>query len=226
MRSSAAIATAPARVKTSGARLYDVSERTTSWLPYWSKARWSSSASGETERVSPTIGRSHSMNSAAGTTSAPSASEPVRMSLRSHSARTSRKPANGIQRKMAYVGCTTASTNAAALVEATRPRDGERIVSSASASAAGTSSWREEVAGSERKTYEPPIPGAKQIMATCAPAVAPAAQPRRNRAQPISNATSTAIGARIDGRCVTTRSGSSPAIFAMSAMKPCHSGSA
>ena len=32
--SSAAIATAPERVNTSGARLYDVSERTTSWLPY------------------------------------------------------------------------------------------------------------------------------------------------------------------------------------------------
>ena len=58
--SSAAIATAPERVNTSGARLYDVSERTTSWLPYCSNARCSSPASGETERVSFTIGRSQS----------------------------------------------------------------------------------------------------------------------------------------------------------------------
>ena len=104
MSSSAAIATAPARVNTSGARLYDVSERTTSWLPYCSNARCSSSASGDTERVSSTIGRNQSMKSAAGTTSAPSANAPARTSARSHNARTTRKPTNGIQRKIAYVG--------------------------------------------------------------------------------------------------------------------------
>ena len=71
------MATAPARVNTSGARLYDVSEWTTSWPRYCSNARCSSSASGETERVSFTIGRSQSMKSAAGTNSAPSASAPV-----------------------------------------------------------------------------------------------------------------------------------------------------
>jgi hypothetical protein len=81
--------------------LYDVAERITSWLPYWSNARCSSSASGVTERVSFTIGRSQSMNSAAGTTSALSESAPDTTSRRSHNARTSRKPANGIQRKIA-----------------------------------------------------------------------------------------------------------------------------
>ncbi len=65
------------------------------------------------------------MKSAAGTTSAPSASAPARTSARSHSARTTRKPTNGIQRKIAYVGCTTASTNPAAAVEATSPSDGQ-----------------------------------------------------------------------------------------------------
>ena len=78
-----------------------MSERTTSWLPYWSNARCSSSASGVTDLVSFTIGRSQSMNSAAGTTSAASAAAPERTSLRSHSARTARKPTNGIQRKIA-----------------------------------------------------------------------------------------------------------------------------
>ena len=58
--------------------------------------------------------------------------------------------------------------------------------------------------------YAPPMPGAKAIIATCAAAVTPAAHVRRKSAQPASNATSTASGARIDGRCVTTRSGSSP----------------
>ena len=90
------------------------------------------------------------------------------------------------------------------------PIDGERTDSSASASAAGTRSWRDDVAGSARNTYAPPMPGAKQIIATCAPAVTPAAHVRRKSAQPASNATTTASGARIDGRWVTTRSGSSP----------------
>ena len=183
MSSSAAIATAPARVNTSGARLYDVSEWTTSWLPYCSNARCSSSASGDTERVSFTIGRSQSMKSAAGTTSAPSASPPARTSARSHNARTTRKPTNGIQRKIAYVGCTTASTNPAAAVEATSPSDGERTDSSASASAAGTRSWRDDVAGSERNTYAPPIPGAKAIIATCA-AAGHAGRPRPPEERP------------------------------------------
>ena len=99
--SSAAIATAPERVNTSAARLYDVSEWTTSWLPYCSNARWSSRAPGETERVSFTIGRSQSMNSPAGATSAASAKAPVRRSARVQSSRTARKPTNGIQRKIA-----------------------------------------------------------------------------------------------------------------------------
>ena len=224
--SSAPIATAPARVNTSAARLYEVSEWTTSWLPYCSNARCSSSASGETDRVSFTTGRSQSMKSDAGTTSAPSASTPSRRSARCHSARTRRKPTNGIQRKIAYVGCTTARTSPAAAVEATRPAEGMRTVSSASARAAGTSSCRDDVAGSERNTYAPPIPGAKAIIATCAAAVTPAAHVRRKSAQPASKATRTASGARIDGRWVTTRSGSSPATFAMSPMKPCQSGNA
>ena len=152
MSSNAAIATAPARVKTSGARLYDVGEWTTSCPWYCSKARWSSPASGDTDRVSFTIGRSQSKNSAAGPTSAASASEPVLKSFRSHSTRTTRKPTNGIQRKIAYVGWTTARTSPAAAVDATSPTDGERTDSRASASAAGTRSWREAVAGSERKT--------------------------------------------------------------------------
>ena len=114
----------------------------------------------------------------------------------------------------------------AAAVDATSPSDGERTDSNASASAAGTSSWRAAVAGRERNTYAPPRPGAKQIIATCAPAVTPAAQVRRKSAQPASNATTTASGARIDGRWTTTRSGSSPATFAINAMKPCQSGKA
>ena len=70
------------------------------------------------------------------------------------------------------------------------------------------------------------MPGAKQIIATCAAAVTPAAQVRRNRAHPTSNARTTAIGARIDGRWTMTCSGSSPESFAISAMKPCQSGNA
>ncbi len=154
--SNAAIATAPLRVKTSAARLYTVSDRTSSCPSYWSKARRTSFWSGETDRVSLTIGSSQSMKSAAGTTSAPSATSPARRSARAHSARTARNPTNGIQRKSAYVGCTTASTSPAAAVDATSPRDGRRTVSSASASAAGTSSWRDDVAGSARNTYAPP----------------------------------------------------------------------
>ena len=49
---------------------------------------------------------------------------------------------------------------------------------------------------------------------------------RRKSAQPASNATTTASAARSDGRCTTTRSGSSPATFAISATNPCQSGKA
>src|SRR6188472_3001526 len=99
-----------------------------------------------------------------------------------------RKPTNGIQRKIAYVGCTTARTSPAAAVDARSPSDRERIVSRASARAAGTSSWRDAVAGSARNTYAPPAPGAKQIIATCAAAVTPAAHVLLNSAQPASKA--------------------------------------
>ncbi len=80
------------------------------------------------------------MNTAAGTNSALNASEPDPRSVRAHSARTARNPTNGIQRKIAYVGCTTASANPAAAVDAASGSDGARIVSNASASAAGTRS--------------------------------------------------------------------------------------
>jgi hypothetical protein len=98
---SAAIATAPERVNTSGARLYEASEWTTSCPPYCSNARCSSAESGVTERVSFTIGRSQTRNSPAGAARAASASEPVATSARSQSARTTRNPTNGIQRKIA-----------------------------------------------------------------------------------------------------------------------------
>ena len=90
------------------------------------------------------------MKSAAGTTSAPRASAPERRSSLVHSTRTQRKPANGIQRKIAYVGWMTASASAAAPADASRARVGERIASNESASAAGTSSWSEVVEGSDR----------------------------------------------------------------------------
>ena len=55
---------------------------------------------------------------------------------------------NGTTRKRAYVGWTTAITNEAAAADASTAGFGRRVASIASASAAGTSSWREAVAGS------------------------------------------------------------------------------
>ena len=224
--SSAAIATAPARVNTSAARLYDVSEWITSWLPYWSNARWSSSASGETERVSFTIGRSQSMKSAAGTTSAPSASAPGadpsaptararpgsrRTGSRGRSRRSGARPrARSRRRPSRRRGRATATAPTRARAPAPPGRG------------AAATTWP---AARGRRT-RPPMPGANAIIATCALAVTPAAHVRRKSAHPASNATSTASGARIDGRCVTTRSGSSPESFAISARKPCQSGKA
>ena len=147
-------------------------------------------------------------------------------SARSHNARTARKPTNGIQRKIAYVGWTTASTSPAAAVEATSPTDGDRTDSSASASAAGTSSCRDAVAGSERKTYAPPIPGAKAIIATCAAAV-DARRPRPPEERPARLEGDEHGERREDRREVGDDAlGILAATLAISARKPCQSGNA
>ena len=125
-----------------------------------------SSRSGETDAVSATIGSNQSMKNAAGTASAASTTLPGRRSCLVQSARTSRNPTNGIQRKIAYVGWTTASTRPAAAVEARsaarrraqrRQRERER-------------SRHEELPRrrgrqGERNAYVPPDPGAKQMIA-------------------------------------------------------------
>ena len=135
-------------------------------------------------------------------------------------------PTNGIQRKSAYVGWTTASTSDAAAADASSDRDGCRVASSASASAAGTSSCRDPVAGSASAVSAPPCPGAIATTATPAAADAAAGTACRNSAQPASNATSTASGASTVGPWTTTSTGSAPETFATSARKPCQSGNA
>src|SRR5207344_3583526 len=104
----------------------------------------------------------------------------------------------------------TASARPAAAVDAYRDGEGLRMVSNARASAAGTSSCRDDVAGSESTVYAPPCPGAKQASPTWAAAAAPAAQVCLNSAHPASYITTTASAARTEGRCTTTRSGSTP----------------
>ena len=116
---------------------------------------------GRDRPVSATIGSNQSMKNAAGTASAASTTLPGRRSCLVQSARTSRNPTNGIHRKIAYVGWTTASTRPAAAVEAKSPRDGACSALSASASAAGTRSCRDDVAGRARNAYAPPRPGRK-----------------------------------------------------------------
>ena len=102
--------------------------------------------------MSATIGISQSMKNAAGSASAASARPRAGGPACVQSARTSRNPTNGIQRKIAYVGWTTASTRPAAAVEAKkRSREGSRSAESASASAAGTRSCRDDVAGEREK---------------------------------------------------------------------------
>ena len=60
------------------------------------------------------------------------------------------------------------------------------MAASASASAAGTSSWRDAVAGRASAVYAPPCPGAIAAMATAAPAEAAAGVTRLNIAYPAS----------------------------------------
>ena len=135
-------------------------------------------------------------------------------------------PTNGIQRKSAYVGWTTASTSDAAVAEASIDQAGCRVASTASASAAGTRSCRDPVAGSASAVSAPPCPGAIATTATPAAADAAAGTACRNSAQPASNATTTAIGASTVGPWTTTSTGSAPETFATSARKPCQSGNA
>ena len=101
-------------------------------------------------------GSSATKTAVAGATSAPKTSNPALPSSRAHSQRTARKPANGIHRNNAYVGWTTASTADAAATETTLPTVGRRMAANASASAAGTSSWRDAVAGSASAVRAPP----------------------------------------------------------------------
>ena len=133
---------------------------------------------------------------------------------------------NGTARKSAYVGCTTAITNEAAAAEARTAGFGRRVASIASASAAGTSSWRDAVAGSARAVYAPPWAGAIATIAAPARADASAGVTRRKSAQPASKPSTTAKGASTLGSWRTTSDGSTPPTFATRARKPCQSGNA
>ena len=93
---------------------------------------------------------------------------------------------NGIQRKTAYVGWTAARTSEPAPAVARVAVDGLRNASSASASAAGTSSCLDAVAGSASAVSAPPCEGAIAAIATPAATDAAAGTGRRNSAQPAS----------------------------------------
>ena len=101
-----------ARVNTSAARLYDVSERTYELAPRTARTR----AGARRRRARPsacrsTIGSSQSMKSAAGTNERAERERARARRLLAPTAPARRgSPTNGIQRKIAYVGCTTAST--------------------------------------------------------------------------------------------------------------------
>ena len=145
--SNAATAIAPERPKSSGTT-ENRSDVPSSWPSYCSKPRSRSRSLGLTEAVSPITGSSHAKKAAMGTASATSASPSDTASRRTHRSRTARNPVNGTTRNSAYVGWTTAIANDAAAVDASTAGVGRRVASIASASAAGTSSWREAVAGS------------------------------------------------------------------------------
>ena len=149
---SAAIATAPARVNTSAARLYEVSEWTTSWLPYCSSARCSSSASGDTERVS-FDDRAEPEHEERGRNDERAERQPARADISPFPQRAHDEEADERNPEEDRVGRMDDREH-----EPRRRGRGEspsvsrRTDSRASARAAGTRSWRDDVAGSERNT--------------------------------------------------------------------------
>ena len=95
-----------------------------------------------------------------------------------------------------------------------------------SANTAGTSSCRDEVAGSASETYEPPCPAAKQKSPTEAASTPIPPVAERKTATPASQATTHASGTSTEASRWMTTEGSSPESFATSARNPCQSGNA
>ncbi len=102
----------------------------------------------------------------------------------------------------------------------------ERRLVKKSAIAAGTSSCRAAVPGSESVAHEPPCPGPKQKTATVrVNSEAPAAREPKT-ATPDSYATAQAIGTSSDGSWRITTPGSTPENHETSASSSCQSGNA
>ena len=95
-----------------------------------------------------------------------------------------------------------------------------------SANTTGTSSCRDEVAGSASETYDPPCPAAKQKRPTEAASTPIPPVAERKTATPDSHATTQASGTRTDASRWMTTEGSRPEIFTISARNPCQSGKA